>query len=106
MTVIDELTAISSRCLESGMEIPDFAFLGVTKYGQLLNEMSQVVSGPYNGSGGYVQLQAYLPHGIITIKVDYNVPNEHVSIGRITLTDLIFDDIFLDDDRYAGLGDM
>jgi len=95
MTVIEELEKIADRMVESGFEIfPDNAILSLYKYKQLISELNS------DHPEGLVVSRVYLRHCILNITVNTGLPSDHLSIGRMTLNDIIIEDILLDDETY------
>lgn len=105
MTVMEEVDKIIARIIESDMEVSDFIILGVTKMQELqyefLNKYRSYGSGA--GIGGMQIYQYNTSIGMLTIRVDPNLPVDHVSVGRITLNDFIIEDILLDDEDYNNI---
>ena len=105
MTVMDEVNAIVERIIKSGMEVSDFVILGINKMQELqyefLNKYRHYGSGA--GIGGMQIYQYHTAIGMLTIRVDPNLPVDHVSVGRITLNDFIIEDILLDDEDYTNI---
>lgn len=105
MTVMEEVDKIIARIIESDMEVSDFIILGVNKMQELqyefLNKYRNYGSGA--GIGGMQIYQYHTAIGMLTIRVDPNLPLDHISVGRITLNDFIIEDILLDDEDYNNI---
>lgn len=95
MTISGHLDKIAQRIVESGMEVPDCAFLGIDAYETFKKEaleqnFSSMAHIPKNA---HVSFAMYLMCGKIDIKVKPDLPPNHISIGRITLCDFFIEDI-------------
>jgi hypothetical protein len=105
MTVMDEVNAIVDRIMKSGMEMSDFIILGTTKMQEIQYEFLSKYRhyGSGAGIGGMQIYQYHTAIGMLTIKVNPDLPADHVSVGRITLNDFIIEDILLDDEDYNNI---
>lgn len=101
MTVIEELEAITNRMVESDCEMSDYAVLGLDKYKQLAHESLSVYDS--NSFPNTTITTVHLPYCILHIKINPQLPSDHLSVGRMTLNDIIIEDILLDDETYQDL---
>ena len=109
MTVVDEISEIANKWAELGMEIPGPALLGVDKMRQLMEEMRSNLNhrpGMDEHFATRTIFQIYTAQGPVAINVSSKISPNHCSIGRMTLNDIIIEDILLDDEEFTGFNDI
>lgn len=102
MTIVDELNQIANRFAELGLEVPETAIVGEKIWHEILFEISQH-RGPMDNSDVPKCVSFMHLHGYCTIKPNSEVHPNHISIGRMTLTDIIVEDILLDDEVFTDI---
>lgn len=104
---IDDINTIANKFAELGLEVPDSVFVGVNTYRKILEQLySSRMDYTHAAEGIPTQIQVYHIHGIATIKTDPNLHPDHLSLGRMTLNDIIIEDILLDDEIYIDVDDI
>ena len=107
MTIIEELDRIASKYVEMDIELPPKALLGVDKMKELQKEFYNKYQNSHGDNIGSVRVwQVYLSCGQITIEVSSKVSPDHISIGRMTMNDIIIEDILLDDEEFADFNNI
>lgn len=102
MNYLDEINQIACRYAELGLEVPETAVVGVDVWKDMLFEVSQH-RGPLDNSDMPRQIAVHHVCGYCTIVPNSNVHPKHISIGRMTLTDIIVEDILLDDEIHIDI---
>ena len=98
MTVTEEINQLVVRMAESGIEIPDSVLMGISKYNKMNKETEH--HHRYMGSyqpKGYTGYSVWTTQGQLSITLDPALPDDHLSIGRITLDDFIIEDILFNE---------
>jgi hypothetical protein len=99
VTVLEEITRLVDKVVESGMEIPDFILMHYDKFNRLNKE--GMCNSRYMGSNSYsirgqTAYQVTTRVGSLAIHIDPNSSSDHLSIGRMTLDDFIIEEILFD----------
>ena len=98
MTVMEEIRELVDRMMRAGIEIPPFVLLGCNTFNRLNREMNN--NHRYTSSNPKIGYTAYCVHttvGSLTIRLDPTLPNDFLSIGRMTLDDFRIEDIIFND---------
>lgn len=104
MSPIEEIDQIIDRIIGSDMEVSDFVIVGIAKMQELQYEFLNRYRHYGNGHIGGMQIfQIFTKLGMLTIRVNPDLPPDHLSVGRITLNDFIIEDILLDDKDYSSI---
>lgn len=98
MNVIDEISQIAARHIEWDIDVPTRAVVGSNKWQEIINILvDHRGPEPY---GGFRNISCHHIGGVCDIVHNTDVHPDHVSLGRMTLTDIFVEDILLDDDTY------
>jgi hypothetical protein len=92
MTKIEELEAISRFLLQEMADMPSFVTLGTRAYATLQNEMSargRYYAGNQMPTTNLMVSNIYLSAGNFTIYVDPKVHVDRVSIGTMSIGDVL-----------------
>lgn len=106
MTVVEELNQIALRMVEEGIELPSFAVLSYKKMRDLLIESAHFTLYNSNNVARVDKInRVCISSGVLDIVVNEDLPDHHVSVGRMTINDIIIEDILLDLDSLDWLED-
>ena len=93
MRYADEITAVAGRWAEMGHEVPDTVHVGTLVFKNMLEDAyAQSIDAPVN----YSSIQFHSPFGIHKIVVDSQLDQNCIHMDRLTLNDILIDDILLD----------
>ena len=95
MLYADEINEIASKLTEWGRDVSDSpVYVSQDIYDEMIEEASQWG----HGTPGIRTLQFYSYFGLHRVCADRNLPPKTIHIERLTLTDIIVEDILLDVD--------
>lgn len=105
MTTMDEICEIANRWAEMGIEVPPTALLGTQRMDQLIQEYHGLHNLSDNLMGSTIYT-VWTSQGLITVSTNSEVSPDHLSIGRMTLHDIIIEDILLDDEDFFNIDNL
>lgn len=103
MRYADQINEIASRWAEMGFDIPDSVHVSKDVYENMSADMERW-NHSYSPSG-YRQIEFYSMFGSHRIVVDINLPPNTLHMNRMTLNDIIVEDILLDDPNFDFFDD-
>ena len=102
MKYADQINEIASRWAEMGFDIPDSVHVSKDVYEDISKELERWNHPNING---HRQIAFYSMFGSHRIVVDINLPPNTLHMNRMTLNDIIVEDILLDDPDFDFFDD-